>query len=52
MFYKNPNVQTGPTDLPKKEVKKWDNFGNFWPIVLKIGIQVNLTKPLATVMFF
>ena len=36
----------------QKKVKKWDNFSNFWPIVLKIGKQVNLTKPLATVTFF
>ena len=32
-----------PTYQPK--MKKWDNFGNFWPIKLKFGMQVPFTRP-------
>ena len=32
-------------------MKKWDNFGNFWLIKLKFGMQVPFTRPHATVTF-
>ena len=36
-----------PTYQPK--MKKWDNFGNFWPIKLKFCMQAPFTRPQATV---
>ncbi len=38
-----------PTYQPK--VKKWDNFGNFWPIKLTFGMRVPITRLRATVTF-
>ena len=33
------------------KVEKWDNFGNFWPIKMKFGMQVPFTRPHAAVTF-
>ena len=38
-----------PTHQPN--MRKWDNFGNFWPIKLKFGMQVPFTCPRITVTF-
>ena len=37
------------TNQPK--MKKWVNFGNFWPIHLQFGMQVPFTHPHVTVTF-
>ena len=50
----NPFMQTGLTDLPnmnQSNMKKWDNFGDFWPIKLKFGVQVPFTRPHVPVTF-
>ena len=43
-------MQTSPTNLPTKN-ENWDNFGNFWPIKLKFGMQVHFTRSHAAVTF-
>ena len=32
-------------------MKKWNNFANYWPIMLKFGIQFPFTHLRVTVMF-
>ena len=43
MFKNNLFMQTSQ--------KKWDNFGNFWPIKLKFGLQVPFMDLHATETF-
>ena len=38
-----------PTYLLKVII--WNNFGNFWPIEMKFGIQIHCLQLLATAMF-
>ena len=37
--------------INQPKMKKWVNFGNFWPIHLQFGMQVPFTHPHAAVKF-